>query len=205
MDQRADHQQLLLHALGVGAHLVVDRVLQGENVQVLLNMRLTLGCAHLIYVRHKVQVLHAGQPVIQVVSVGHKTDQALGFQPFQVHPVPGHRHGSPVRRQDTGHQLDGGGLAGAVRSDKSEQFAAVHRQRQVIHRLGVVFCVGFRDMFQCNHGLSSFLTYCRWQFSLLTLRIVSQYCREKNSFIAQNNRSYFANRTHAGSSFLRGP
>ena len=138
MNQGADHDQLLLHTLGIGTHLAVDGVFQFKDMQVFFNVGLPAGSAHLVNIRHKVQVFHTGQPVIQIVSVRHKADQALGLQALGIHPVSRHGDGAFIGLQHAGQHFDRGGFAGAVRPDKAEQLAALYTQGQVVHGLFII-------------------------------------------------------------------
>ena len=166
MNQSTHYQQFLLHALGIASDLIPNSTFKLKKIEIFLDMRLSLCQIHLIDIRHKIQVFHPGQPVIQIVSVGHISDQPLSVDPICIQPVSGHHNTSFIRIQDACHHFDGRCLPGTVWTNEPEQFPARNMQRQIFHCPFPVFCVGFCDMLQFNHGIPLLFSAVRILFRL---------------------------------------
>ena len=155
VDERAGDGQLLLHAAGVAADLLVGGVLQLKQRQVFFNVALAACSVHPVDIRHEIEVIHAGEAFVHVERVRDVTKAALGRDGIARH-VDAVEHNTPaVGRKDAGEQLDGGGFAGAVGANKAEHLALLDLHIQAIHGLHLASGIGLGHVFKLDHGFPS--------------------------------------------------
>ena len=153
MHQSADNRQLLLHAARVGLNLLTRRVFQLKQRQILLDMRLALLRANAVNIRHKVQVLHPRQAVIQFVAVRNETNHPLSGNRIILHRHAADGHAAARGLQNTRQQTNRGRFACPIRPDKAEQLPLANVQRQVIHCANIALAVLLHHMIKINHFL----------------------------------------------------
>ena len=166
--QRRGQGGLLLHAVTVGIDRIVCRSGQVEHAQQLIDAARRLVAVEVVKIADKTEQFAPGQFGIQVGGVGHVT--AGGFrQPglcLNIIARDLDRPGGGLEQTDD--HLDGGGLPGAVRTEKAEYLAAVHIKTDIIHR--DLVAVAFDKIPRFDQGF-------RHKFSIRSIMITIYFIR----------------------------
>ena len=174
MDDPGGDGEFALHALGIAAELAVCRLGQVEGFQKLPRPVLPPALAHAVKGRAEAEIVEAGQLRIEIAFVRNHADQVLGRLGISraVDPADPHRPG--VRPGQPGEDVDGGGFARPVGSEKTEQFALGHVEAQIRDGLDFAESLGQplhdygpgRVTIQQNTAhFSSFVETQGWSFS----------------------------------------
>ena len=135
MDDAGGNGQLAFHTLGIAAELAVRGLVQVEQGEQFPCPLLPLGPAHAVQAGAEAEVGEAAQLRIEVALVRDHADAVLGGTRVAGAVDAVDAHLARVRPRQADEHVDGGGLAGAVRTEKAKQLAAVHVEIQSLDRL----------------------------------------------------------------------
>jgi len=110
-----------LHAAGVGRRGLFGRVGQVELVEQPSGAPSAFGPAQVVQVRHQQQVLLAGEQLVDRGELTGNSDRGPYRRRVAGHVVACDAHLAAVGVDQRGHDLHGGGLAGAVRTQQRER------------------------------------------------------------------------------------
>ena len=140
MYQSADYVDFLFHAVAVAFYRVTRNLCEVEVVQKFFEALFVCGRA--VNRAHKVDVFQPRQLVVDNMTVRNVTHalfrrNGVGFEVVSVDD-----DAAFVEVQNAREALDSSGFSGAVRSDKSENFARFYLERNVVNRLfdGAAIC-----------------------------------------------------------------
>ena len=150
-EERRRQHDLLLHAVRVALDGVRDRRGQLEGLEPLADALEPLRLGHAVDVADEVEVLEAGQPLVDRRVVGDVGRQLLGPQAVRGHVVPLDDDAPRVRPQQPDDHLDGRRLAGAVRPQEAEDLARLDGERQIVDGFDLAAVVAFRNVRQFDH------------------------------------------------------
>src|SRR6266545_2635032 len=134
VDEGRGQGQLLLHPLREVGDQLAPVVGQAEELEELDRAPSGLRPRQPVHPPRELQVLLAGEPLVERELLGQDPDHALHPQQVLAEPHPlDHRvaRGGP---QQAGQHLDRGALARSVRAQEAEEAAAGHPEREVIDR-----------------------------------------------------------------------
>jgi len=138
----------LLHALGVGADLVVLAADQADDFQHLRDALAAAGGGHVEEGAVEVEQAGAGVVVGEAVVFGQVTDAAADRG--GAGRLVEHEGGAVGRPDDAEQHLDERGLAGAVLAQQAEDLAALDGQRDAPE--GLDLAVGFDEVVGSDDG-----------------------------------------------------
>ena len=122
-DKRHRQIQLALHPAGVGARRLSGSVDQVEPVQQVGSLAATLGPVQVIEVGHEQEVLLAGEQVVHGGELARDADDLAHRVGLANDVMAEDPHGPAVGLDQRGEDLDGCGLAGAIRTEQREDRA----------------------------------------------------------------------------------
>src|SRR6202050_5413380 len=123
VQQAAGDFQPALHPAGVGGHHAGPPVPQPDTLRALPQPRRERRLGHPVQLGVEAQVLLPGQVVVQGGLLEHQADVAAHGVPLGDHVVSCHPGGARRGLGQGAQDLDGGGLACAVRPEKAERLA----------------------------------------------------------------------------------
>jgi hypothetical protein len=134
VDQGAGQAQLLLHAAReIARQALPERGQVGKTKQAFFQ-RFALVPRHFVQVSIEAQVFLHRKVAIQAEALRHVTDAGLDLFFAALDRETRHRGRALAGGQDAGQEAHGGGLAGAIRADQAEDFAAPHFEVEPAHR-----------------------------------------------------------------------
>ena len=134
MQQGAHQRQLLLHAAGEIRGLALAERLHARHAEQALDQRLALGLRDPEQVGVEVHVLVDREIAVESEALGHVADLILDGVELASHVVACHPGLAFGGIQQAAQQAQRGGLAGAIRTDQAEDFAARDFEVEMVDR-----------------------------------------------------------------------
>ncbi len=147
MEQRPGDQHPLFHTVRVFLDLIAGALGQPNLRQDLLHTRLPDA----VEAGKENQVLAGRHAFIDILAVEHHTDPGFELLAFGDDIATGHFGGPGGGQQLTGQHADGGGLAGAVGTQETEDLTRLHAEADPIHGAQAVIISGQVAHFDCLH------------------------------------------------------
>jgi len=121
-----------LHAAREGADDAVGRLAEAEAAEQLVDAPFELRAAHALQPAAQTQVLARRRLAVGASALGHHADAAPHLGGVRADVVAGDRRAALVGARQRREDADRRGLAGAVRPEKAEDRALLHRERQAV-------------------------------------------------------------------------
>ena len=134
VNKRGDDTNLLFHTVRIRLDLSVYRVFEFEKFGIAVD---TLGaheCRNFVKVGNVVDVFPARKAFVNGMVVGNVTHFHLGFYRLFHNVVTADGYRAAVKRQYAREALYSRGFAGAVLSEKAEDFARAQFKRYIVNR-----------------------------------------------------------------------
>ena len=160
MEQGGDEGDLLLHAVGAVGDGLGQVVGHAQEFPILPDAGGAVCLGHAVYVGHKVQVLQAGEKIVQVRIVRYVGKLLLAGQGLFLDGMPGHKNIALGQLENAATGFQRGGFSGAVVADETEDLPWGDVQAQIIHS---GFCaIGLRKVFNSEH--TRYLSSLEWHY-----------------------------------------
>ncbi len=137
MQQGAGDDQLAFHAAGEPAGRGVALLMEPGEIEAEVDPLPQLAAAEAEQNAVNPQVFPHRQFLVEVVVLRHHADQLLDRRLSRVEVFPAIADPAVVRAEQPGQQVDGGGLAGAVRAEKGEQLPFLDPETDAVDRKGL--------------------------------------------------------------------
>jgi hypothetical protein len=121
VDDAGGDGQLALHALGIAAEPAVGGRRETEIRQQLPGAGLAHGLAHAVERGTEAEIVEAAELRVEIALVGHHAHQMLGRPGLAGAVDPADPDRARVGARKAGEHVDGGGLAGTVGTQETEQ------------------------------------------------------------------------------------
>ena len=154
VQKRRDDRKLLLHAVRIAGHRLRQIVRQIEKRRVLMNPALAVRLGYAVNVRHKVEILNAGEKFVEIGVIRNVGKAFLAGDGVLRDGCSGNFDAAAVWRQNAAAGFDGRRLACTVVPDEATDFARGNVKRQIVD--GGFPAEGFGQMADGEHSSRPF-------------------------------------------------
>ena len=142
MEQAAANLEAALHAAGEGADERLPPVPEADHLEHFPEAIGDDGARKAVELGVEAQVLLGGQVVVDRGVLEHQAEVAPHLVALAHHVVTGHDRRARGRPRERAEDVDGGGLAGAVRAEKPEGLAGENVEIEPAHGLEIPVALG---------------------------------------------------------------
>ena len=165
MDERRDEADFLLHAMRIGGDGIVQPVRDLECLGEACHPFPSLGLRHLINVCDEMDVLRAGEVIVDVGIVRYVGEFALASDRVAPDGLAIDQDVAILKIEHTHGTADGRGFPRAIVTDEAVYLTGFHLQAQAVYRQRLAR-IGFRKISEFQHvsNLLSRRVQCRLNY-----------------------------------------